>query len=235
MMTNRIRKNSSYSERRKLVDDLTTKRRRRLLVEMLEERRLLAYDVAPLVGAIEIFQVTPGDTSNLTVSVVNEAGIDKYLFSDTALTFVPTGTTQFKVPVSDVTSITLRTLDAADVIAFGSLAAASAPIQIELGTGDDTLSAATYAHAITVFGGDGNDVITTGSGNDTIIGEGGDDTLTGGAGNDTYPFDTDTGAGHRHAGRVGWRHRHAGLQRHHRRGKSPWTWRTPRPRWSTRI
>jgi Ca2+-binding RTX toxin-like protein len=45
-----------------------------------------------------------------------------------------------------------------------------------------------------IFGGFGNDAITTGSGNDTIWGNEGNDTMTGGAGADQYVFAVGSGA-----------------------------------------
>lgn len=52
------------------------------------------------------------------------------------------------------------------------------------GVGNDTVTAANSYSAVTMAGGDGNDVLTGGSGNDTLSGGTGDDTLRGGGGDD---------------------------------------------------
>jgi Ca2+-binding RTX toxin-like protein len=67
------------------------------------------------------------------------------------------------------------------------------------GTGDDTLST-TGTTAVSIAGGDGNDVLTGGSGNDILDGRAGADSLYGGAGNDSLYIDSndvviDGGAG----------------------------------------
>ena len=57
--------------------------------------------------------------------------------------------------------------------------------------GNDTLNAAASAQAITLHGGNGDDILSSGSGNDVLMGDAGNDTLDGG-----FLFDThDGGAG----------------------------------------
>ena len=59
--------------------------------------------------------------------------------------------------------------------------------EIYLGTsGSDTYSAGMNMGAVTIFGGDGDDVLTGGLGDDILTGGKGNDRLNGGAGNDTY-------------------------------------------------
>jgi Ca2+-binding RTX toxin-like protein len=86
-------------------------------------------------------------------------------------------------------------------------------LRIRTHAGNDTLSASAFTKSIAVWGGDGNDTLTTGSaadslfgdagadvlnagaGNDILTGGSGNDTLTGGAGNDLYLFDCDAALG----------------------------------------
>ena len=61
--------------------------------------------------------------------------------------------------------------------------AATSPVDVDGGAGDDTLAGSTGAD--TLSGGDGADVIDGGAGDDAISGGNDNDSLTGGAGNDT--------------------------------------------------
>jgi hypothetical protein len=61
-------------------------------------------------------------------------------------------------------------------------------ISVSLGNGDDQFTEAPgvlASHALTVAGGNGNDIIKTGDGNDVIFGGNGDDSVDAGRGNDT--------------------------------------------------
>jgi Ca2+-binding RTX toxin-like protein len=61
-------------------------------------------------------------------------------------------------------------------------------ISVSLGNGDDQFTEAPgvlAGHALTVSGGNGNDIITTGDGNDVIFGGNGDDRVDAGRGTDT--------------------------------------------------
>ncbi len=186
-MTSRNRQHDR-SNLRSLRDELLA-RRRFLQMEVLEPRRLLASDVTPitLLGDIVIQQDVPGETSDLTIDVYDNAGVATFRFVDSAIQFringVLSGTT-LEIPVSDVTSITINTLDGDDVIAFHSLAAAAVPITVDLGAGMDSLDASVITQPLTVIGGDGNDTITGGAGDDFIDGGLGNDTIDAGGGND---------------------------------------------------
>jgi Ca2+-binding RTX toxin-like protein len=61
----------------------------------------------------------------------------------------------------------------------------TAAIEIQSGSGNDTINAAAAATALTLNGDAGNDTITGGSGNDTLSGGDDDDQLQGGSGNDS--------------------------------------------------
>jgi Ca2+-binding RTX toxin-like protein len=61
------------------------------------------------------------------------------------------------------------------------------PATIRAGSGNDALTVAD--RAVTLLGGAGNDVLTTGSANDVLNGGAGNDVLRGGGGDDQYAFD----------------------------------------------
>jgi hypothetical protein len=70
-------------------------------------------------------------------------------------------------------------------------------IMILGGSGDDTLSLDETDGALpaaSIFGDDGNDVLTGGSGNDLIVGDSGNDTAFLGAGDDTFVWNTGDGS-----------------------------------------
>jgi serralysin len=65
-------------------------------------------------------------------------------------------------------------------------------LRVRTHAGDDTFtSPSTLNKPMGVWGGEGNDTLTTGAGNDLLSGGGGNDRLFGGGGNDTYLFDCD--------------------------------------------
>jgi len=68
----------------------------------------------------------------------------------------------------------------------------TAAIEVEGGSGNDTVNAAAIASGLLVNGDAGNDTITGGSGNDTLNGGDDDDLLSGGGGNDTINGGTGT-------------------------------------------
>jgi Ca2+-binding RTX toxin-like protein len=63
--------------------------------------------------------------------------------------------------------------------------------QLTGGSGNNTIDTTQFdLGGVTIFGGEGNDIIKTGKTNDTIRGEGGDDIMNAGAGIDTYFVDS---------------------------------------------
>ncbi|MCC6233854.1 MAG: hypothetical protein IT580_14495, partial [Verrucomicrobiales bacterium] len=82
---------------------------------------------------------------------------------------------------ASVTGMRFTLLDGNDRVTVSTSVAA--PITVEAGNGDDTVTAGT-GRAV-VRGGDGDDTITGGAGNDELDGGAGADSLTGGNGNDT--------------------------------------------------
>ncbi len=86
----------------------------------------------------------------------------------------PTGTVIINAGGGD-DSVTILTIDAAF----------AAAIEVQGGSGNDTINASSAATALTLNGDAGNDTITGGSGNDTLSGGDDDDQLQGGSGNDS--------------------------------------------------
>jgi len=72
----------------------------------------------------------------------------------------------------------------ANLLDFSAVSFVGGPFRCELGDGNDSFIGA--ATPDDVWGGSGNDRLSTGAGNDRLNGGGGKDTLDGGAGSDTY-------------------------------------------------
>jgi Ca2+-binding RTX toxin-like protein len=133
--------------------------RRRLQLENLENRRLLAQNVAPSL-----------DAGILTVLGSNKNDV-VYVSGDATQLTVSVNKQSFTFNTADVTEIDIDGGRGNDWIWVGDAVTANAVIHG--GDGNDR-----------IHGGGGNDTITGDKGNDRIDGGAGDDTINGGAGND---------------------------------------------------
>jgi uncharacterized repeat protein (TIGR03803 family) len=145
-----------------------------------------------------VYQLSGAMTPAPTPLVINgTTGADTItLQSDgTNVTYTVNGTTSSPIPISQISSIAVNGLAAADSITVESSMPSSlgvsvlgggGPDTITGGTGPDTLGGAGGSDSITA--GTGNDSISGGNGNDVLLGVSGDDgasdTIVGGAGDD---------------------------------------------------
>ncbi|MBI1312843.1 hypothetical protein GC176_16260 [bacterium] len=118
--------------------------------------------------------------------------------SDALVLLQKTSGTPYSTIIRRTEQVKLNTLDGNDSVTVGDLTGADgySTFFIDLGTGDDVLSAAAnlntlFAFAVSggagndsLFGGEGADVLNGDAGNDLIHGRGGNDTLSGGLGTD---------------------------------------------------
>ena len=135
--------------------------------------------------------LTINGTSQSDVITITEANSLNVVFDGITFVYTP----------AQVTTIIVNGNDGNDTINVNSLLAGTA-LTANGGNGNDTIKvAASVMNAITMLGGDGNDLLVGGSGNDTLFGGTGDDwlnggdgsdLLTGGVGNDVYAFDDAT-------------------------------------------
>jgi Ca2+-binding RTX toxin-like protein len=80
-------------------------------------------------------------------------------------------------------------------VAISNAEPANDTLTVNNSAGDDLVSASTLAStsvALTLNGGNDNDILVGSQGNDTINGDAGDDTMFGGNGNDTFTGGTGT-------------------------------------------
>jgi Ca2+-binding RTX toxin-like protein len=140
----------------------------------------------------DTFHVGDGnlDAIDGSLALNGQGGSDRVVLNDQGATaariFTVTNTSTTRTSAAAVNYGTVEAIEV-NAGAFNDTvngAAASLPLTLRGGNGNDTLT-----------GGSGNDALTGGAGNDTLTGGAGSDTLTGGAGNDAYRFDTDAALG----------------------------------------
>jgi Ca2+-binding RTX toxin-like protein len=124
---------------------------------------------------------SPFDNGFDIITVVGTAGPDVVTVSGLAnpITIDLNANPNF-VTVSEIDRIDITTFEEADEIGYISFI----PGRIHTGDGNDVVDAAGSEAAVSVFGGQGNDLLVGGTVNDTILGESGNDTIQGGPGDD---------------------------------------------------
>jgi subtilisin-like proprotein convertase family protein/Ca2+-binding RTX toxin-like protein len=119
-----------------------------------------------------------GDTGNDTLrgdagsDVLSGGGGDDRLYADSADTLVDGGDGYDRLYAQGDAGLSIDLAAAGIEYAYGSI-------------GDDVFDGADAGDKVTLYGRDGDDVLSGGAGNDTLRGDAGSDVLSGGGGNDT--------------------------------------------------
>jgi ELWxxDGT repeat protein len=135
-------------------------------------------NTAEFVGA---YQVHAGSATQAPIYVHGTSGDDDIQGAAGSLTLTLNGI-DISFAESTVTQLRLRAHEGNDSIVLASL---NVPAWVLAGAGDDFFDATAGTESMTVFGGDGNDLLRGSGGMDFLDGQNGNDTLTGDVGDDT--------------------------------------------------
>ncbi|MFP6768693.1 MAG: DUF6531 domain-containing protein, partial [Planctomycetaceae bacterium] len=150
-------------------------------IEQLEDRTLLSS--ASFADGVFAFTSDAGLVNNVTVS---ESG-GLVTIRDTAASITPTGLVQQGADSNEVTfatsQVTRVQLDLGDGADTATAAGLAIPLLVDAGDGADSITGGEAGD--TLNGSNDGDSLVGGGGNDKLNGSGGDDVLIGGAGDDT--------------------------------------------------
>lgn len=165
-----------------------------LIDNNVDNEVVVAFDGAQTIVAAGDIQVIGGagdDTLTIQGDPVNQSAVLFVSDDNGAVQLAFDAPTAANITVDDVETIEVNLGAAGDSIDIGDLSntdISQNTIFLDLGAGDDTVTAAPAARTLNIDAGAGNDLITTSTENDVLIGGAGDDTLNGGDGIDTVDF-----------------------------------------------
>lgn len=142
-------------------------------------------------GDIEVIGGAGDDTLTIQGDPINQSAVLFVSDENGVVQLDFDAPTEANITVDEVETIEIDLGAAGDSVDIGDLSAtdiAQNTIFLDLGAGDDTVTAAPAARTLNIDAGAGNDQITTSTENDVLIGGEGDDTLNGGGGIDTVDF-----------------------------------------------